>query len=55
MSNYSTNILIVDDTKANLISLEAILEGENLNIVAASNGNDALKTLLKQKIDIVLY
>lgn len=54
MSNYSTNILIVDDTKANLISLEAILEGENLNIVAASNGNDALKTLLKQKIDIVL-
>lgn len=54
MSNYGTNILIVDDTKANLISLEAILEGENLNIVAASNGNDALKTLLKQKIDIVL-
>jgi len=54
VSNYGTNILIVDDTKANLISLEAILEGENLNIVAASNGNDALKTLLKQKIDIVL-
>jgi diguanylate cyclase (GGDEF)-like protein len=54
VSNYGTNILIVDDTKANLISLEAILEGENLNIVAASNGNDALKTLLKQEIDIVL-
>ena len=54
MSNYSTNILIVDDTRANLISLEAILEGENLNILTASNGNDALKILLKRKIDIIL-
>jgi len=54
VSNYSTNILIVDDTKANLISLEAILEGDNLNILTASNGNDALKILLKRKIDIVL-
>jgi len=54
VSNYSTNILIIDDTKANLISLEAILEGENLNILTASNGNDALKILLKSKIDIVL-
>lgn len=54
MSDYSTNILIVDDTKANLISLEAILEGENLNILTVSNGNDALKILLKTKIDIIL-
>ncbi|MGB6129753.1 MAG: diguanylate cyclase [Psychrilyobacter sp.] len=54
MSNYSTNILIVDDTKANLISLEAILEGDNLKIITAYNGNDALKILLKRKIDIVL-
>lgn len=54
MNNRSTNILIVDDTKANLISLEAILEGENLNILTVSNGNDALKMLLKIKIDIIL-
>lgn len=54
MSNYSTNILIVDDTKANLISLEAILEGDNLKIITAYNGNDALKILLKRKIDIIL-
>jgi len=52
--NHSTNILIVDDTKANLISLEAILEGEDLNVMTVSNGNDALKILLKGKIDIIL-
>ena len=54
MINHSTNILIVDDTKANLISLEAILEGEDLNVMTVSNGNDALKILLKGKIDIIL-
>jgi diguanylate cyclase (GGDEF)-like protein len=54
VSSHSTNILIVDDTKANLISLEAILEGEDLNVLTASNGNDALKILLKGKIDIIL-
>jgi len=52
--NHRTNILIVDDTRANLISLEAILEGEDLNVITVSNGNDALKILLKGKIDIIL-
>ena len=54
MSDYSTKILIVDDTRSNLISLEAILEGGNLEIFTASSGNEALKILLKRKIDIVL-
>ena len=54
MINHRTNILIVDDTRANLISLEAILEGEDLNVITVSNGNDALKILLKGKIDIIL-
>ncbi len=54
METYITNILIVDDTKANLIALAALLDSPNMNIFSASSGNEALKLLLKEDIDMVL-
>ncbi len=54
MEDYITNILIVDDTKANLIALAALLDSPNMNIFSASSGNEALKLLLKEDIDMVL-
>ena len=48
------NILIVDDRPENLLTLEGILENENLNIIKASSGNEALAILLEQNISLVL-
>ena len=50
------NILIVDDVKANLISLEALLEtiDENYNVIKANSGSEALEYTLGQKIDLII-
>ncbi|MEA3499234.1 MAG: hybrid sensor histidine kinase/response regulator [Campylobacterota bacterium] len=50
------NILIVDDVKANLISLEALLEtiSENYNIIKANSGIEALEITLSQVIDLII-
>ncbi|MBG0780692.1 MAG: response regulator [Bacteroidales bacterium] len=48
------NVLIVDDRPENLLTLEGILENENLNIIKASSGNEALAILLEQNISLVL-
>ncbi len=53
-NDYISTILIVDDTDANLIALSALLESEDVNILQASSGNEALKIILTNKIDIVL-
>jgi CheY-like chemotaxis protein len=44
----------VDDRPENLLTLEGILENENLNIIKASSGNEALAILLEQNISLVL-
>lgn len=54
MSEYVSKILIVDDVEANLIALKAILQSVNSEVIAADSGNQALKILLEQQIDIVL-
>src|SRR6056297_3754345 len=54
MSTYVPKILVVDDTAANLISLKAILECPEKEIITSSSGNDALRLLLSEDIDIVL-
>jgi len=48
------NVLIVDDRPENLLTLEGILDNENLNIIKASSGNEALAILLEKNISLVL-
>lgn len=48
------NVLIVDDRPENLLTLEGILENENLNIIKASSGNEALAIMLEHNISLVL-
>ncbi len=50
------NILIVDDVKSNLISLEALLEtiDEQYNIIQANNGREALEYALSNTIDLII-
>ena len=48
------NILIVDDIKANLLSLEYLLDDEDLNIVSASSGQMALEKTLDHNFFLIL-
>lgn len=47
-------VLLVDDQPANLVSLEAILEAEDRELIKASSGPEGLKALLKEDISLVL-
>ncbi len=47
-------ILIVDDRPENLISLEAMLDDLDINIISASSGKEALTLLLHHDIALVL-
>ncbi len=48
------NILLVDDTPANLLALEAILDDLGHNLVRATSGEQALEMLLDQDFAAVL-
>lgn len=48
------NILIVDDREENLIALESIIQQEELNIIKALSGNQALAVMLEYEISLVL-
>jgi len=48
------NILIVDDRKENLITLETIIDSPELNIIKALSGNEALAIMLEYDISLVL-
>lgn len=48
------NILMVDDQPAKLLSYEAILADLGENLIKANSGRDALETLLKTEIAVVL-
>jgi response regulator RpfG family c-di-GMP phosphodiesterase len=47
-------ILLVDDEPANLVSLEAILEGDERVLLKAESGPEALKMLLNEDVSLVL-
>lgn len=47
-------VLLVDDIPANLLTLESILEDENRILIKAFSGNEALKLLMEEPIDLIL-
>ncbi|MDQ1166065.1 MULTISPECIES: sensor histidine kinase [unclassified Flavobacterium] len=49
MEKHPVKILIVDDKKENLLSLQVILAGQGYEFVEASSGKDALRILLKNQ------
>jgi two-component system sensor histidine kinase/response regulator len=48
------NILLVDDQPANLMALEAMLQGLGQNLVKAESGREALKQLLTNEFAVIL-
>jgi two-component system sensor histidine kinase/response regulator len=54
MSSKTPRILVVDDTAANRALVQATLEDENIAVVAAESGEEALRLFADQPIDCVL-
>src|SRR3970282_1665176 len=48
------NVLLVDDTPENLVALEVVLEDLDCNLIKATSGQQALGTLLKKDVSLVL-
>ncbi|MSQ48260.1 MAG: response regulator [Deltaproteobacteria bacterium] len=48
------NILLVDDRPANLLSLRALLQDLDQNLMEAASGEEALRLLLKQDCAVIL-
>jgi len=48
------NILLVDDQPANIVALEAMLQGLGQNLVTALSGREALKHLMAQDFAVIL-
>lgn len=53
-SYAQVNILLVDDTPANLAALEAIFANLNYNLIKAGSGKEALSHLLKHDFAVIL-
>ena len=53
-SGHKVNILLVDDSRENLVALEAILEGLGENLVKVQSGEEALKYLLGHDCAVIL-
>lgn len=54
MAQEKTNILLVDDKPARLLTYEAILESLDQNLVRAESGNDALQELDRRDFAAIL-
>jgi PAS domain S-box-containing protein len=54
LSGPKANVLLVDDTPANLLALEAILDDLGHNLVKAASGKEALQLLLDRDFAVVL-
>ena len=48
------SILVVDDTRQNLVTLEAVLEEPGLKVVGVSSAREALRRLLKEEFAAIL-
>ncbi len=49
-----SSILLVDDRPENLVALEGLLDGFDLNVIKASSGNEALGLILENEFALVL-
>lgn len=47
-------LLVVDDYPENLVSMRALLQREDWQVVTAGSGVEALELLLKHDVDLVL-
>jgi len=54
MENEKINILLVDDRPENLLTLEAILDNNEYELIKVQSGEDALKYLLKHDVALIL-
>jgi two-component system sensor histidine kinase/response regulator len=54
MSDPKPSVLLVDDVAANLVALDAQLSSLHCHLVRASNGNAALRELLRQEFAVML-
>src|SRR5256714_1008423 len=54
MSDGKVNILIVDDKPEKILSLEAVLEDLQQNVVRAYSGREALRALLNDEFAVIL-
>jgi signal transduction histidine kinase len=54
MNEVRPSVLLVDDVKANLVALEALLSGMGCDLVRAGSGNEALRLLLKREFAVIL-
>src|SRR5258705_11074364 len=52
--DYDATVLLVDDTPANLVALEAVLEPLGHRVLTACSGEEALRHLLGAEIDLIL-
>lgn len=53
LKNKATSILVVDDNALDALVVKVLLQN-HFNIYTVKNGDDALKALEEQKIDIIL-
>lgn len=53
-SNERVKILLVDDQPANLVALEAMLQGLDQILVRATSGREALRALLEDEFAVIL-
>ncbi|MDA8414179.1 MAG: response regulator [Desulfobacteraceae bacterium] len=54
VTNSAGNIFVVDDDRFVLESVTALLEDQNYNVHAFSNGQDAIKQFINEQVDLVL-
>ena len=54
MTKRKTNILIVDDKKANIFAVEQMLARPGRNFLSATSGKEALKLVLNEDISLII-
>lgn len=52
--DLKTKILIVDDRKENILTLQNIIDTDSRHIITAESGNEALKIIMQELVDLAL-